>query len=287
MVRPMSTVDVAGYLDRLGLVHPSAPSIHALARLHRAHVELVPYETLDIHLGRATSVDPHAAADRIVGRQQGGYCFHLNGAFAVLLSALGYRVTWHRSGVQRRTDPAPVGANANHLGLTVRLGAERWIVDVGLGDALYEPIPLRWGTYAQGPFAFTLRPSEVEAGGWRLDHDPRGGFTGVDVAPAAAGLGDFAAQHTHLSTSPDSSFVRVMTALRRHAEGVDALRGCLLTQVFGDATTSITVDKAVDWFGVLADLFGLTLGDVPPAERDALWRKVYGSHEAWEAAGRP
>lgn len=57
-------------------------------------------------------------------------------------------------------DPAPVGANANHLGLTVLVAGQRWLVDVGLGDALYEPIPLEWGTYPQGPYAYTLRPSE-------------------------------------------------------------------------------------------------------------------------------
>jgi arylamine N-acetyltransferase len=60
-------VDVAGYLARLGVEHDGPPSVEGLARLHRAHAERVPYTSLDIHLGRRTSVDPLESADRSSG----------------------------------------------------------------------------------------------------------------------------------------------------------------------------------------------------------------------------
>ena len=37
-------------------------------------------------------------------------------------------------------------------------------------------LPLEEGVYAQGPFRYGLRRSEVDPGGWRWDHDPAGSF---------------------------------------------------------------------------------------------------------------
>ncbi len=289
----MTALDVPGYLRRIGVDNPGPPSIEALHALHQAHVERVPYETLQIHLGRPTSINPYESAQRIVTDRAGGYCYHLNGAFSLLLRTLGYRVTWHRAGVERHGLVRPPGANANHLGLVVS-GLEcdiapdgRWLIDVGLGDALHEPVPLQPGTYVQGPYAFIVRWSDVEVEGWRLDHDPRGGFAGVDFAPGRAARRDFEPMHTELATSPQSSFVRVMTAQRRHGGGADVLRGCILTRVLDGSTESVVVDRHTDWFAALADIFGLTLADVASCERDVLWRRVLAAHLAWETASRP
>ena len=51
-------------------------------RLHRAHVERVPYETLWIQLEQYWDIDPIASATRIATETRGGYCFHLNGALS-------------------------------------------------------------------------------------------------------------------------------------------------------------------------------------------------------------
>jgi len=82
-------LDTAAYLQRLGLEHPGPPSADGLRALHEAHVEQVAYEALEIQLGRPTTVDPHEAAARIVGQHRGGYCYHLNGAFSLLLGRWG------------------------------------------------------------------------------------------------------------------------------------------------------------------------------------------------------
>jgi arylamine N-acetyltransferase len=282
-------LDVAAYLDRLGVDHPGPPSVPALYALHRAHVERVPYETLEIHLGVPTTVDPMESAERIVRRKRGGYCFHLNGAFAALLAALGYQVRWHRGGVQSRTGALAPGANANHLALTVHdlpaaeCPAGVWFVDVGLGDALHEPLSLLPGRYRQGPFSYELRHSAVEPAGWRFNHDPAGSFAGMDFTTAVARPADFAARHVELSTSPESGFVRVFTAQRRHAGGVDALRGRVLTSVDAAGVRRREITRAGEWFEVLSDVFGLTLHDVSAEDRRALWGRVHAAHGEWAA----
>ena len=285
------TLDTAGYLRRLGIDDPGPPSAEGLRRLHAAHVERIPYEAIEIQLGRPTTIDPHDSAARIVDRHRGGYCYHLNGAFSLLLRQLGYTVTWHRGGVQNRSDPEPVGATGSHLALTVHDLPDRtrrnptgaWLVDAGLGDALHEPLPLLPGTYRQGPFTYALKPSQVEPGGWRFDHDPRGTFVGMDFRPGRATIDDFLERHRFLSGSPQSPFVRTSSVQRRDAHGVDMLTGCVLQRLGEPEHDPQTLETPTAWFEALADVFDLPLTDLTNAERHALFARVHGAHEAWLA----
>ncbi|MEV0619412.1 arylamine N-acetyltransferase [Nonomuraea sp. NPDC050404] len=282
-------MNTAAYLRRLGLpASGDAPiSAEALHALHSAHVEKVSYEALEIWLGRPTTVDPVESAGRIIGGR-GGYCYHLNGAFSQLLLSLGYEVTRHVGGVQSRGKEP--GISGNHLVLTVRgLPSEanpggEWLVDVGLGDALHLPLPLVAGSYRQGPFGYALRPSEVARGGWRFDHDPGGSFDGMDFGPEPTEMSAFAEMHRHLTTSPESGFVRVCAVQRRDAYGTDSLRGLVLSRL-GNGAHSVTLDTARDYYAALADVFLLPLDDVSADEKDKLWRKVYRAHESWLAGG--
>ncbi|HXH56259.1 arylamine N-acetyltransferase family protein [Iamia sp.] len=278
------------YLARLGL-EAEPPSVAALFRIHRAHVERVPYETLWIHLGERWGVGVGESVARIASQRRGGYCFHLNGALGELLRALGYDVRTHVGGVH-----GPGGATdaemTNHLVLTVwgmptdANPDGTWYVDAGLGDALHEPLPLLAGPYDQGPFHLLLHETPGEVGDWHLTHDPAGGFAGMAWRSAPAETDAFAAQHAWLSTSPESGFVKVLTVQRRDATGVDILRGLTLARV-GDGAAESTLATRDELTDVLGDLFGLDLGPVDRNGRQTLWAKVHAAHEAWEAAGRP
>ena len=86
-------MNVEAYLDRIGYAGPVEPTYAVLAALQRAHMLAVPFENLDIALGRRLVLDRRANYARIVERRRGGWCFELNGLFAWLLQQLGYRVT--------------------------------------------------------------------------------------------------------------------------------------------------------------------------------------------------
>lgn len=278
------------YLARLGL-ETEPPSVDGLFRLHRAHVERVPYETVWVHAGERWGVDVAESVARIARDGRGGYCFHLNGAFGALLQALGYDVTRHVGGVHG-PDGASEDMMANHLVLQVHgLASDAnpggsWYVDAGLGDALHEPIPLVAGAYRQGPFHLVIDETPGAVGDWHLTHDPAGSFTGMAWrADAADGMGAFAERHRWLSTSPDSGFVKVLTVQRRDASGVDILRGLSLKRI-GDRPAATALTTWTELADVLGDVFGLDVGALSPTAQEALWTRVHAAHLAWEATGR-
>ena len=281
----------AAYLRRLGL-DAERPSADALRRLHRAQVERVPYETMWIHAGEPWGIEPADSVARVALQGRGGYCFHLNGAFSELLASLGYDVVRHLGGVHGPGGP-DVEMLSNHLVLTVSSlvtddnPSGVWYVDVGLGDALYEPVPLAGCAFDQGPFHLVLEEADDGVGDWHLTHDPSGSFSGMSWRSASVDMPAFADRHVWLSTSPDSGFVRVATAQRRDATGVDIMRGLVLTRVGEGAAPSDPMTERADWFSALADVFGLHLRGSSPAARDRLWERTLAAHETWEAAGRP
>jgi len=278
------------YLTRLG-VEREPPSVDALFRLHRAHVERVAYETVWIHLAEPWGIDCTESAARISSRRRGGYCYHLNGGFSELLGALGYHVTRHVGGVHG--PEGPTGEEmTNHLVLTVHdLPADTnpmgtWYVDVGLGDAMHDPIPLIAGTYQQGPFRLSLEETPGGVGDWHLTHDPAGTFPGMSWRVKPTAMDAFVARHTWLSTSPDSGFVKVFAAQRRDATGTDMLRGLVLKRI-GAGASETTLTSLADLLGALGDVFNLDLSEVGGDALRALWVNLAAAHEKWGAAGRP
>jgi len=279
-------VDTQAFLRRIGISeYDGPPRLEALSQLHQAFVDTVPYESVQYQFGEGGPLEPEDAAKRIIARETGGYCFQLNGSFALLLTELGYRVEMHRGGAQTLNRPGDV--DASHMVLTVSGLAEdperEWLVDVGLGDGLVRPIPLELGATAHHePYDLRLRASE-KVDGWRLDLDPRSGLLGMDFESAVVGLDAFAAQHAKLSTDPESPFVRLASVFRRKPASAVVLRSVGLTETFADRIDSTIIENPADYFATLADVFYLPLPHFDAARRDQLWRRVWSQYEEFLA----
>ena len=278
----------AAYLAHLDVeARPGGVDCAVLAALARAHVERVVWENVDIYRGRPPDIDPLSSVERVLAGR-GGYCYHLNGAFAALLDWLEVDVTRHAAGVQGRGVETAPGPNGNHLGLTVRMpGGRELLVDVGLGDGPAEPLPLAFGVHEQDGFTYRLSPSAFDPDGWRFEHDVPGSFLGVDFSRARATTTDFREMHGTLSTSPDSRFVRLVSISRRVPGGYEGLRGCVHSQIAPGAVEQRDIEHATEWWEIVVDHFGLAYGDVPAGERSRLWSRLRATHEAWDTAGRP
>ncbi len=278
------------YLHRLDVHEALPPTLDSLVLLHSQHLACVPYENLMIMLGRPASVDPATCYERVAGTGRAGYCFHHNAAFERLLTALGYVVErWHGRVWSDQADRWT--GRLNHLALVVGdLPAEdnpggRWWVDVGLGDAFREPLPLVPGEHVQDGFRYRL--TDVRPDGWSCLHDPVGSWTGIEVGDGATGPTDVLAAHAELSTPPDGAYARVLVVQQRDATGADSLRGCLLRRLEPGRVTETVLTTYDAWRTALTDVLGLPLDDVAEDDLRDLHARSWAAHQAWEEAGRP
>ena len=124
---------VVAYLNRVGVTAPTVGDAAGLRTLHRAHQLTVPFENLSIHLAEPISLDEPDLIDKIVRRRRGGFCYELNGAFALLLEALGAHVSRVAARVYGEEGLSPP---FDHLALIVRPadGGGPWLADVGFGS---------------------------------------------------------------------------------------------------------------------------------------------------------
>lgn len=258
---------------------PRERSVADLTALQHAFLDHVPYENLDIHIGRATTIDPVESARRIL-RGRGGYCFHLNGAFASLLLSLGYQVTLARGKVTGRDD----GELGNHMVVMVHLDGDTWLPEVGLGDGYRDPIPLRAGVIRQPPFQYELR--RLDSGRWRFGHDRRATIEGIDFEPDPVPLTAFEPNHSFLSAAPASRFVRNLVVQQRRHDHTLILRGCVRIHTGAHGIAERHVVDQVEWWALIADEFGLNIDDIDGRERQGLWHRIRHEHDEWVAAGR-
>ncbi|NUW38926.1 arylamine N-acetyltransferase [Nonomuraea rhodomycinica] len=124
-----------------------APSAETLRAVHRAHVTAIPFENLDVVLGRGAPIDLESLQDKLVGRRRGGYCHEHNLLFAAALERLGFRVTRHLARIRLGRLHLP----RTHATLTVETEeGGRWLADVGFGgEGLVEPLPFPDGAAAR------------------------------------------------------------------------------------------------------------------------------------------
>jgi N-hydroxyarylamine O-acetyltransferase len=257
----LTAAEATAYLARIGAPAPEAPTSTALASLQHAHLLAVPFENLDISLGRPIRLDRAAVLAKVVDARRGGYCYELNGLFALLLRHLGYAVDL----VSARVAAAGGGLSEDfdHVALLVTSARIEGsiLADVGFGDAFVEPLPLLDGFEREEPGRTVglvrrgddwLYRERRHGGGWETQF----AFT---TRPHP--LADFAERNEWQQTSADSHFTRGRVASRLTATGRVTLSGDrLITTTHGRrAETRLTGEDDVR--AALADHFGIVLDD--------------------------
>lgn len=275
----------AAYVARLGLTG-APPTLATLVDVHHAHLDLLPYNNLDIMVGAACPVDEASCLRQVVDTARSGYCFHQNGVLGAGLRHLGFAVEQRHGHVW--TDPGRCDdVDLNHLVLLVTgLPTDAnpggaWWPDVGLGEGFVDPVPLVEGACSDPVLDLTV--TGLDDTGWSLLNDPRGAFTGVLVRALPL---DVEAAHAELSTPPDGHFSRILVVQRRTPGAVETLRGCVLTALDADGVRQQDLTTYDGWRDALAHL-RLSLTDIGDDRLRALWQRSWQAHGVWDSAGRP
>ena len=154
-------MNVDTYLRRIAYTGSREPSSETLSAIHHQHLLNVPFENLDISLGRPLSLSLPELYQKIVIQRRGGFCYELNGMFAWLLEQLGFSL--QRLGA-RVFGGGGLGPELDHMLLLVDVG-EELIADVGFGDSFREPLRVSPDVQTQAGVSYRLREQSTQ---WTL-----------------------------------------------------------------------------------------------------------------------
>jgi N-hydroxyarylamine O-acetyltransferase len=262
-------LELSAYLNRIGFDGDRRADLATLECLQRLHLLAIPYENLDVQLGRTVTTDPAAAFDKLVRRRRGGWCYEMNGLFGWALAEHGFPVTRLASGVMRSAfGDASVG---NHLVLRVDLEDGPILADVGLGDGPLAPFAIRQGAFRVGGSDF--RVEAIDDGWWRLHN--RAGARPPDFDFHTGKVDEvLLAQTCHrLQTDPESMFVQNLICQRSAPDGFVQLIGRQLQRTNRGETSQRVLSSAGELTDVLATGFGI---DEPAAA--GLWPQICARH---------
>ena len=249
---------VLAYLDRMGVSASTAGDAAGLRTLHREHQMTVPFENLSIHLAEPISLEERDLIDKIVRRRRGGFCYELNGAFALLLEALGARVSRVAAQVYGEAGLSPP---FDHLALIVRAadGSGPWLADVGFGSHSDYALLLDARDDQDDP-AGRFRLADADAGDIDVLKDGKPQYR-LEIRERS--LADCVPTCWWQQTSPLSHFTQSTICSKLTPGGRESISGRMLIQTQDGTRTEQQLDTDEALLAAYRDHFGVTLSRVP------------------------
>jgi N-hydroxyarylamine O-acetyltransferase len=251
-------LDLDAYLVRIGLDGAPPPSPKGLRRIHRAHALSIPFENVDVILGRGVRLDMEALQGKLVTRRRGGYCYEHNLLFSAALERLGL-------GVVRLSARVRMGSEHirphSHMLMRVDAGGTDWLADVGFGgEGLIDPIPFADGavTHTEGGWNHALSREDENTWVLRSLH-PDGWFDLYAFTLEPQHRVDYEVYNHYISTYPRSPFVTGLIAQRSAPDRRLTLNELRLVESEPDGTETVTDLDADALADTLRDRFGIPL----------------------------
>ncbi len=259
--------DLDTYLARIEL--PAMPTRDAagLARLQWQHRQRIPFENLDVRLGRGIAIDSASVAAKLLTAKRGGYCFEHNRLFLDALAALGFDARPLLARVWLGATEVPP---LTHTLALVTIDGAEWIADTGFGGSYTPVLPLVDGAEADAPDGARFLLRRDDAHGWMLLRDGHpantdGRAPGAGWQPqysfttATVHASDLAMGNHWCATAPASRFVNhnVVSIVLPH--GFAALTDNHYRRHAAGATTEAEITDPRVYRMRLAMMFGIAL----------------------------
>ena len=262
----MDAFTLDAYLARIGWPRPDdagrpvEPTLETLARLTRAHISSIPFENVDVLLGRGVRIDLDSIVRKMVVDGRGGYCFEHGTLFRAAIERIGFRATAHAARVlvvvPRHQSPR------THMFLTVELDGTRFVVDPGFGGhGALVPVPVREGVEVRdGVDRHRMVRREGE---WVLEAEIEGMMMPLWTSTLETELPiDFELANHWVSTSPSSPFVnRLMLRALTPGGRTSVMNRDVTVMRAGKAEKYQLADRGA-LRALLAEHFGFDLPDV-------------------------
>ncbi len=243
------------YFDRIGFHGTANADLATVSKMMRCQLFSVPFENLDIQAGKIVSLIPEEIVEKILMRKRGGYCYEVNGIFAMALQALGIPYQF----VAARPMITLVKRPKTHMAIVAKVEGQEWLCDLGFGSyGIRAPLNMNLlDAEVQQDFD-TFMLSKLNEREYLLKARVDGEWAtqyAFDLHPQE--WIDFTPANYMNSTHPDGLFVKNMLIVLHNAEGRNILFGRNLKIVTGDRVEKQTV-KPEERAAVLRDRFLLT-----------------------------
>jgi N-hydroxyarylamine O-acetyltransferase len=262
----MTSFDLDSYLTRIRFDERGCrrsglpPDIDVIAAMLRAHMAAIPFENLDVLLGRGIRVDLDGVVAKLVTARRGGYCFEHGTLFQAALRALGIEATAHAARVLLVTPKEE--APRTHMFLTIQDGGRTWVLDPGFGgQGPLVPVPLLEGEEARrGHDRHRLVRRDGE---WVLEGLVNGAMTALWTSSLEPQFPvDFALANHYVSTHASSPFAtRLMIRAITPGGRVSAMNRDVTVLQDGAAAKRQLADRG-ELRALLAEHFGFDLPEV-------------------------
>ncbi|EPW3921824.1 arylamine N-acetyltransferase family protein [Enterobacter sichuanensis] len=247
--------DISSYFKRINYSGPVAADTATLHALMRHQLFSVPFENLDVQAGKIVSLALDDIADKVLKKGRGGYCYEVNGLFAMALAALGIPYRF----VAARPMFYPVRRPKTHMALIAEVENRQWLCDLGFGSyGIRAPMALDTLDVDITQDFDTFRLSRSAEGEYLLQAKVEGEWArqyGFDLTPQE--WIDFVPANYLNSTHPDAIFVQKLVVVQHRPEGRQILLGDMLKTITANGTETQRLAKEEILY-VLKDRFALT-----------------------------
>lgn len=245
---------LARYFERIGYQGNAKADPSTLKALMRSQLFSVPFENLDVQAGKIVSLVPEEIVEKILGHRRGGYCYEVNGLFAMALESLGISYQF----IAARPMFYPVRRPRTHMAIVAKVEGEMWLCDLGFGSyGIREPMRLSMldtEVRQDNDFYMLSKTNEHEYllkaridGEWSNQY-------GFDLSPQE--WIDFVPANHFNSTHPDTIFVQKLLVVLHNPAGRDILLDDVLKTVHNGETTKRHVSSE-ERLLLLKNKFGL------------------------------
>lgn len=264
------TFNKAAYLSRIGIDETVPADVAGLVSLHMAQAYSIPFENLDIILGRGIDISLEAVFEKLIDRRRGGYCFELNGLFIQALKAFGFEVRPLLARVHISGEPT----GRTHKVCLVSFGEQQWLADVGFGaNGLRAPMPLSLGFKSEQDGQIFKIVADDAFGMMMQCQSPKGWLDLYSFDLSHVCSADVEMGNHYTSTHENSVFTSMPIVTKPTAQGRVTLRQDNLRIVGGKTVVDKTITKLRDYHAALTDHFDL---EFTKEEAEQLFEKCLG-----------
>jgi N-hydroxyarylamine O-acetyltransferase len=233
-----SNFSLSDYLKRINYRGEVHPDFTTLTTLMRAQLQSVPFENTEVQAGHIPSLIPEEIVTKIITHGRGGYCYEVNGLFAMALTAIGFE--WYFAGA--RPMFYPTRRPKTHMVVIVTIDGKEYLCDTGFGGyGLREPLEVvdqKMRVQNGDQFRFEFNGGEYVLNCLVNDEwTPQYGFALVQQEWIEFSLANY-----FNATSPDTIFTQKKLAVMQTPSGRKILVDNSLKVIENGITTIIDVD---------------------------------------------